>query len=440
MLRGTRLAAAAAPLCRTRATALPRRRSRAAAGAVGAGAVGAGAVGVVVGLTATAAAAAAEEEDPDSDNLQLWLRQRGARLSGVSFRRCADPAKGRGAFLVSGGRAQDVLVHLPRSLVLTAERVMVDVPALRTLRKQTETLGTPLAAALGPAAANDALLLTVFILHSRLSDGAGEGEWADYIAALPFEFDTPAGWPAESAAIACIEATPLEGAVRAKRSWLAQVCEALPTSLRQAGLSELADALEAEPDRGMAALGWADAVVWSRGVGVPRGETETTLSLMPGIDMCNHTEDPTAGWMPAPAGGLELIRRRAGETVAVFIKMDEICSKSNEFCIENDEFVLKSMNSVYTLMIIMQRPGRQGAGADDQLRRQARRGVFIPLPRIQSFNVKSAAAGPTIRWVTPQIAESPLRSAQTIMNDESRRQARRGVFVPLRLLSGGQSK
>ena len=234
-----RRVAARAPPCRTRAAALPHWR----AGAAGAAA---GAVGVGAGLAATAAAAAAaEEEDPDSDNLQLWLRQRGARLSGVSFRRCADPSKGRGAFLVSEGSAQDVLVHLPRKLVLTAERVMESVPALRTFRRQTETLNTPLNTALGPAAASDALLLTVFILHSRLSDGAADGEWADYIAALPFEFDTPGEWEPESAAMACIEATPLEGAVLAKRSWLAQVCEALPTSLRQAGLSELADALEA---------------------------------------------------------------------------------------------------------------------------------------------------------------------------------------------------
>lgn len=232
-----RRVAARAPPSRTRAVALPHWRAGAAGSA---GAVGVGAAGL-----ATAAAAAAEEEDPDSDNLQLWLRQRGARLSGVSFRRCADPSKGRGAFLVSEGSAQDVLVHLPRKLVLTAERVMESVPALRTFRKQTEKLNTPLAAALGPAAASDALLLTVFILHSRLSDGAADGEWADYIAALPFEFDTPAEWEPESAAMACIEATPLEGAVLAKRSWLAQACEALPASLRQAGLSELADALEA---------------------------------------------------------------------------------------------------------------------------------------------------------------------------------------------------
>ena len=255
--------------------ALWRRRAAAAAAAAGVG------VGGGLGLACCGAAvvAASASDDPDGDGLHLWLQQRGATVAGVQFRRCADDAsKGRGAFLRPGAdRSSDrgLLLRLPRNLVLTAERAMEAVPALRALRAEAEAgalPGSPLAAALADARSGPPLLLTLFVLHGRISEGAEHGEWADYVAALPFTFDTPSLWPRNSAAAACIEGTPLDDAVLAKRRWLSHLREALPPALRQAGgeMAALADALDAEPDGGEAALGWADAVVWSRGVAVPR--------------------------------------------------------------------------------------------------------------------------------------------------------------------------
>ena len=74
---------------------------------------------------------------------------------------------------------------------------------------------------------------------------------------------------------------------------------------------------------GGAALRWADAVIWSRGVAVPRqggeGAPDTPggvrrkweqLSLLPGLDMCNHVggDGANASWVPAAEGAVELRR------------------------------------------------------------------------------------------------------------------------------------
>eukprot|EP01043_Picozoa_sp_COSAG02_P017814 COSAG02_NODE_817_length_16825_cov_49.127646_5_plen_301_part_00 len=216
-----------------------------------------------------------DPDDPDGDNLHMWLQQHGASVSGVRFRQCSDdPTKGRGAFLVPSSDSQNrgLLLKLPRNLVLTAERASVAVPELRVLQEQARAADGPLAAALVDERAGPPLLLTLFVLHSRMSPGAEDGEWADYVAALPFSFDTPVLWPRDSAAVECLAGTPLEAAVAAKRNWLVHLRQELPGALRRAGgaLESLADALEQEPDRGDAALQWADAVIWSRGVAVPR--------------------------------------------------------------------------------------------------------------------------------------------------------------------------
>ncbi len=231
----------------------------------------------VAGSTSALQAATLGEDpdDPDGDNLHTWLQQRGASVSGVRFRQCCDdPTKGRGAFLLPSSDSQNrgLLLKLPRNLVLTAERASEAVPELRVLQEQAHAADGPLAAALVDERAGPPLLLTLFVLHSRISPGAEDGEWADYVAALPFSFDTPMLWPRDSAAVECLAGTPLEAAVAAKRNWLVHLRHELPSALRRAGgaLDSLADALEQEPDRGDAALQWADAVVWSRGVAVPR--------------------------------------------------------------------------------------------------------------------------------------------------------------------------
>jgi hypothetical protein len=240
--------------------------------AAAAAAAGCG-VAVHGGSTSAAQAAALDEDDPDGDNLRAWLQQRGASVSGVRFRQCSDdPTKGRGAFLLPSVDSQNrgLLLKLPRNLVLTAERAMGALPELRELQEQARAADGPLAAALVDERAGPPLLLTLFVLHSRMSPGAEDGEWADYVAALPFTFDTPVLWPRDSAAIECLAGTPLEAAVAAKHKWLVHLRQELPGALRRAGgaLTSLADALE--QDRGDAALQWADAVVWSRGVAVPR--------------------------------------------------------------------------------------------------------------------------------------------------------------------------
>ena len=160
------------------------------------GAIGAG-VAIACGTSLVTKAAPQDEEgDPDGHNLHAWLQQRGASVSGVRFRQCSDdPAKGRGAFLLpsADGQHRGLLLRLPRNLVLTAERAMDAVPELRALQAQARAAEGPLAAALVDEKAGP-LLLTVFVLHCRLSAGAEEGEWADYVAALPFTFDTPVLW------------------------------------------------------------------------------------------------------------------------------------------------------------------------------------------------------------------------------------------------------
>ena len=232
------LTVSSARRCQQLCRAVPRwpAPTRAAAAAA-AGAAAAAAAALGGAAAAAAPATALDEDDPDGDNLHVWLQQRGASVSGVQFRRCADAAKGRGAFLTPSADSSNrgLLLMLPRNLVLTAERAMDAVPELRTLRAQAVGSDGALAAALADERSGPPLLLTLFVLHSRLSAGAEDGEWADYIAALPFDFDTPVLWPRDSAAVECLAGTPLEAAVVAKHSWLAHLQQALPSALREAG-------------------------------------------------------------------------------------------------------------------------------------------------------------------------------------------------------------
>ena len=324
-----------------------------------AGGWGLTAVAAAAGSSGLLAAAALAEpefvEDAASARLQVWLSAHGASVGrGVRFGHCPDAGKGRGVFedrrsLLGGddGGDEDQLVQLPAPLVLTADRAMAALPGLRALRQQTEGEANALAATLGSAAATDALVLTLFVLHARLLPAVRVGgpvpDWGDFIASLPTEFDLPAGWDwgsvddgseggmyYGSSATACLEGTPLGEAAEAKRRWLGALDGALRPSLRSAGLGELAIALD-ERTEAAALLRWADAVVWSRGVGVPTHrdgrdggstgaawEPEPELSLLPGIDMANHhasegSAEVAASWQPISmeeGGGVELLRLR----------------------------------------------------------------------------------------------------------------------------------
>ena len=158
------------------------------------------------------------------------------------------------------------------------------------------------------------------------------------MAALPVDFDLPSLWADGQAAAACLEGTPLGEAAAAKKRWLQALSTALPPSLRQVGLDALADALESKEVDLNAAIGWADACVWSRGVGVPVAATrpgeqrrppgaitvaegDVQISLLPGLDMCNHhgsveEAEVAAAWHPRDDGGIELWRMRHDRTTA----------------------------------------------------------------------------------------------------------------------------
>ena len=312
---------AAVRVCLRRGAGLHR------AAAVSVAALGFGAAVAVapVALATPDSASVQTFEDEASARLRRWLQTNGCNVGGMHFGYCpGNNGKGRGAFIeqhtgINSSDAQpSLLLHLPAELVLTAERAMESVPQLRTLRDLTRGDGTALASALGRTAATDALLLTVFVLLARVLRTPA---FADYVAALPKNFDSPTVWSDKSPAEACLEGTPLGAAVAAKRRWLHTLASNLPQTLRDAGMPDAALALEAvdqrcaeggEGDGGLLRLiRWADAVVWSRGLGLPRAEGGSQMCLLPGIDMVNHAEAGTeiAGWVPLMSGGVELHRR-----------------------------------------------------------------------------------------------------------------------------------
>ena len=286
-----------------------RCRVRPPAGARAAALAGAAAGATALAHTLLTTPARADAAQQEGGGLAAWLHGHRATLGPIRF--APTRANGDGAFSTQDLAISTPLLALPAGLVLTADRACEAAEVGAGL--------TALRARLLPQASNpatlDALLLAVMLVELRCAPPTADSSWARWVRLLPSPeaVETPTCWAEPT--LQQIIGTPVYGVVQARRAWLDGLSESLPPLLSEAGLGAAAAALREDASW----LRWADALVWSRAVGLPtedgEGEAQAErLAMLPGVDMCNHTVDPskvTARWVSTmrmgPGGGVTLV-------------------------------------------------------------------------------------------------------------------------------------
>lgn len=228
-------------------------------------------------------AAAATQLDQAAQPLLRWLASCGADVSGVSISNLngQDGASGWGLVAAKDVAAGDVLVALPQACTLSYDPDTLSPPLRRLVdRVPSELWGARLG----------------LVLLSHRAQGAGSA-YAPYVGLLPSRFDgIPVFFSRDG--VDALQYPPVSEQVKKRSRFLLSFADG-PLADTEAAASVFGGSTV-----DAAAMGWALAAVSSRAFRL-RGPAEPA-SMLPLIDMCNHSFTPNCEVKPlmrASSGG-----------------------------------------------------------------------------------------------------------------------------------------
>ncbi|KAJ3160374.1 hypothetical protein HDU86_000708 [Geranomyces michiganensis] len=264
-------------------------------------------------------------QDTKLQTFASWLRANGTYLDSLAFKPSADGPNTRGTGVFTNTPSVTLHESIPLASVPASLLVSKDL-VLQIAKEGTSDSARRLARCLdalyqasdapqtsGPGWERTCLLIFLLWGYASLARGGestgwdssnGENQrleasfWAPYIRILPQidEIDTPVLWT-DKAALAGLEGTELAAGVKAKRNALLREFEKLRPHLKllDAGGGDIFTAER---------FAWADAVFWSRVLGVGQalrefgGQPNSSCDyhLIPLIDFCNHSSTPNIRW------------------------------------------------------------------------------------------------------------------------------------------------
>ncbi|GMH33882.1 hypothetical protein BSKO_01716 [Bryopsis sp. KO-2023] len=242
----------------------------------------------------------AEGREPGSDQkrqreFQEWMRQRGADVESVEV--CESKEGGFGLCT-----SEDVKRHSSRSVFSHALDWVL-------FRQSTFRMASfPLSMSICPiVACNDDRLgpylqtlvrhgevdaettAILFIMFQKLL--GEDSQWKEWVELLPKEFQVPVLY--DEIALKELKGTTLHSAAIVQKNMLNTKWESLEEPCRticsEAGISKMPTAAD---------FFWAGLVYWSRAVAVPNGDGRERNCVIPGLDFCNHSQEPNARWRP----------------------------------------------------------------------------------------------------------------------------------------------
>ncbi|KAI9488762.1 hypothetical protein BDB00DRAFT_771960 [Zychaea mexicana] len=194
----------------------------------------------------------------------------------------------------------DPLVHIPRDLLITSVRALIDNPVLRDTLHSLFHIGDNNSGIIEKIASepkNERLSLRLFLALQKFSTNEQQQQsptpfWKPYIDILPSLDEVSQQHPLflindESKSLG-LDGTNLSRSIRAKRSALVRELELVKTVVEWMTL-----------DMWM----WADIVFWSRVVSLEHGD----LALIPFFDFANHSSQPNIRWCPSQDGGIDFV-------------------------------------------------------------------------------------------------------------------------------------
>jgi hypothetical protein len=143
------------------------------------------------------------------------------------------------------------------------------------------------------------IVLWLVLMNAEFAQNESDvsNDWLHYIRALPTRFDTPVFW--NDVERAWLAGTPLMSALDAKASKLEREWR----FLHEHFFARLNLDISLEDWK------WADAAFWSRVLSFKScaaADDGADLHMMPLIDFCNHSVDPSVRWEPLQDGGVAL--------------------------------------------------------------------------------------------------------------------------------------
>ena len=214
------------------------------------------------------------------DGFRDWLHENGAKLNGIFFAGSTRHGGGTGAFVYGQHSFGDIVLSLPPKLVLTAENVCKSLPGLEKMRQLLVAEGMYNPATL------DALLLSLALVHFFTGGESVGLDLTSFVAQLPKPgtVDVPQCWAPQTLDVIC--GTPVHCMSVARKQWLRDLTSSLPSLLQRAGMHSCCAALQQDEN----ILVWADALVWSRSVCLPRPQLDSSHSE--GHVTQNEASDP----------------------------------------------------------------------------------------------------------------------------------------------------
>ncbi|GLI58716.1 hypothetical protein VaNZ11_000469 [Volvox africanus] len=245
------------------------------------------------------------ELEPD---FQAWLRREGLSTQPLLLRQCG--REGRGLVASRPLPRGDVLLRVPDSLLLTAERAAEEsclAPLLRTrstaaasTSSSTSSTGSGAPSPL-PLSEWSLLALLLAELRCRLAAGDRSSRWDPYVAVLPQRPCTVLDWPAKEAKqLLC--GSPLMRLADSISGTAAYFWQELEPLIAQGRTDRL---IPNHVAFGKSDLDWAFGVLLSRCIRLPsRGDVQV---LSPWADLLNHDVKAEAGchldWDPTAEVG-----------------------------------------------------------------------------------------------------------------------------------------
>lgn len=283
----------------------------------------------------------------DSDDLRARRIRRWLELHGAYFAKCdlkAAPHDAGVSVFYEGGEKDHVSLSPAKLSVKLRgkEQMLMLTPDAAVVNAQTAcqhpTLGGTFRELLRDGTLDERLATMCFLMLERRK--GEESVWKEYIDALPRNYDTPL-YVSNEELDRELKGTNLHAAAMAQKEDIKKVFdERIRPAMRTLTQADNAagGSLHVLPEVSAKEFRWAYATFWSRAVAIPLAGGVVSESIIPGIDMANHSSAGTnARWEhiedpSRPDGGFVALvspsNRRLAQGEEVFINYG--ADKSNE--------------------------------------------------------------------------------------------------------------
>lgn len=287
-------------------------------------------------------ACAGDSDDARARRIRRWLELHGAYFAKCDLKAAPHDA-GVSVFYEGGEKDHVSLSPAKLSVKLRGkEQMLMLTPDAAVVNAQTAcqhpTLGGTFRELLRDGTLDERLATMCFLMLERRK--GEESVWKEYIDALPRNYDTPL-YVSNEELDRELKGTNLHAAAMAQKEDIKKVFDGrIRPAMRTLTQADNAagGSLHVLPEVSAKEFRWAYATFWSRAVAIPLAGGVVSESIIPGIDMANHSSAGTnARWEhiedpSRPDGGFVALvspsNRRLAQGEEVFINYG--ADKSNE--------------------------------------------------------------------------------------------------------------